>query len=243
MNTIKRWILALGAVLCMSASAQTTQLPPNAVKYLPSLREAIVAVWPATSYPHWFAGQIEQESCISLTSKGCWNPNTELKTSREYGFGLGQITIAYNANGTERFNNFKAMTSKYAVLHDWNWEDRYDPKYQIEAMMLMDRESFVSAGKLTNSLPDQYRFMLSAYNGGLGGLIQDRKLCTTIKGCNPNLWYGNVELHSFKAKTKFQGYGQSAFQINRTYVSNIEKIRSPKYAPYFQDLIKANAPK
>lgn len=241
-SALKRWC-AVFAFVFLIGSAEAQTLPPNAVKYLPVLKSSIQDIWPSTSYPQYFGAQIEQESCISLKSSGCWNPKTELKTSREYGFGLGQITIAYNANGSVRFNNYQAMVNKYSVLHAWTWDDRFDPKYQIDAFLLMDHEDFISAGKLTDSLPDQYSFMFSAYNGGLGGLIQDRKLCTTIKGCDPSKWYGNVELHSFKSKTKFKGYGQSAFDINRGYVSNVEKVRSPKYVPFFEDMIKANAPK
>lgn len=235
-TALKRWAVILGTVLCVGAAAATVAVPKNALQYLPVLKVQIGKIWPSKPpHPEYFAAQVEQESCVSLTSKGCWNPHTELKTSREYGFGLGQITIAYDAKGKERFNNYRAMVDKYSELRNWKWDDRYNPAYQIDALLLMDKESFVAASRLTSSVPDQYSFMFSAYNGGLGGLIQDRKLCTTIKGCDPSKWYGNVELHSFKSKTKFKGYGQSAFEINRGYVKNIEQVRSPKYVPYFVD--------
>ena len=56
------------------------------------------------------------------------------------------------------------------------------------------------------------------YNGGRGGLAQDRQLCKLTKGCDPNQWFGHVELHSNKSREKWQGYGQSAFDINRAHV-------------------------
>lgn len=219
------------AFVCTSVMAQA--VPDNAKKYLPTLKLQVESIWPAMEKPQFFAGQIEQETCISLKSKGCWNPNTELKTSREYGFGLGQITIAYDAKGKERFNNFKILTGKYKQLTAWKYADRFNPSYQVDALLLLDKESYNGASKLTTSEPDRYSFMFSAYNGGLGGLIQDRKLCMQFKGCDPSKWYGNVANHSFKSKTKIKGYGQSAFDINRGYVSNIEQVRSLKYEPFF----------
>lgn len=209
-------------------------IPANAKLYLPIMKQQIAVVWPDLTYPYYMAAQAEQESCYSLTAKGCWNPHTELKTSREYGFGLGQLTIAYDANGKVRFNNFQYMTKKYALLNSWKYSDRYNPKYQIDALLLLDKESFTAVSRLTPNDADRYHFMFSAYNGGLGGVIQDRKLCSTIKGCDPNKWYGNVADHSYKAKTKIHGYGQSAFETNRGYVINVEQVRSPKYKQFFE---------
>jgi len=75
----------------------------------------------------------------------------------------------------------------------------------------------------------------SAYNGGLGGALQDRKLCASVPKCNPNLWFGHVAAHSFKNKTKVHGYGQSFYDINREYVVNVLSKRRVKYAVYFDD--------
>jgi hypothetical protein len=200
-------------------------VPERASLYIPTLKSQISQAWPSVPIPASLAGQIEQETCPSLTHKKCWNPRTELKTDREHGFGLGQITI------TAKFNNFEEVKKIDAKLKSWKWEDRYNPAYQLRAVVLMDRVTFV---KLSFAASDYERmaFMFSAYNGGLGGVMQDRRLALS-KGADPNKWFGHVEVYSFKSKTKAQGYGQSFFEVNRGYVRNVLKVRMQKYQPFF----------
>jgi hypothetical protein len=204
-------------------SAET--LPPLSIKYSGALIAALKSGWSENPYPYFLAGQIEQETCTSVTSKKCWNPTTELKTSREYGFGLGQITI------TEKFNNFDYVKSLSPELKSWKWENRYDPYYQILALVALDKLNYGKLKfKIDNEI-DKQAFMFSAYNGGLGGVLQDRRLCATKlpSDCDPSKWFGNVEKYSFKSKTKVSGYGKSFFDVNREYVKNVIYIRSGKY--------------
>jgi len=72
-------------------------------------------------------------------------------------------------------------------------------------------------------------FTFSAYNGGFGGVLKDRVLCSKTPGCDSSKWLGNVENTSFRSRTSVKGYGQSFFDINRGYVRNIMVVRSPKY--------------
>jgi membrane-bound lytic murein transglycosylase MltF len=87
----------------------------------------------------------------------------------------------------------------------------------------------------TASEADRLQMMFSAYNGGLGGIIKDRHYCRAIKGCNPDVWYGNVETHSLKPKTKLSGYSISAFSINRDYVHNIYDLDKRRKRYLFLD--------
>ncbi len=201
-------------------------LPPNAVVYLPVLAAEQRTHWPDYPFPYLFAGQVEQETCPSLKSKKCWNPKAELKTEREYGFGLGQLTI------TPRFNNHTEAKKLHPSLANWSFEERYDPAKQLRTLILMNKAAWRSI-KGVDDEAERTAMMLSAYNGGLGGLSQDRKLCAGQNGCDPSKWFGHVEKYSFKAKTKAQGYGKSFFEINREYVQNVMFMRSDKYLQHY----------
>lgn len=197
-------------------------IPALATVYLPVLAAVMALLWPSMPDRALIAAQIEQETCPSLTSKKCWNPRTELKTSREYGFGLGQLTV------TEKFNNFEAARGWDKSLAGWKWEDRFNADMQLRALVAYDRNLY-SQIRFGATDQDRLAFMFSSYNGGLGGLLKDRRMCASVKGCDPERWFGHIEQHSFRAKTSVAGYGKSFFDINREYVRNILFVRSPKY--------------
>lgn len=197
-------------------------IPALAQVYLPILMAVTGELWPEMVDPPLLAAQVEQETCISLKHSKCWNPRAELKTSREYGFGLGQLTI------TSRFDNFKAAKGWDETLAGWKWDNRFDAEMQLRALVAYDRNLYRSV-RFGRSEIDRLSFMFSAYNGGLGGLLKDRRLCASTPGCNPDRWKGHVELNSFRARTAVKGYGKSFFEINREYVHNIMVVRSPKY--------------
>ncbi len=178
--------------------------------------------------PAILAGQVEQETCITLRSWGCWNPRVELKTSREYGFGLGQLTV------TARFNNFLAARGWDKSLRGWKWSQRFDPAMQLRALVAYDRNLFARVPSAA-TFDDRMAFTLSAYNGGLGGLLKDEMLCRNTSGCDPRLWFGNVADHSFRAKVALKGYGQSFYRINRQYVVNVMRVRAPRYEAWFKE--------
>lgn len=225
----------IAASLLVTASAAVTTIPKGAVTHLPALKVAIDKNWPTLSKPALIAGQIEQESCISLTHSRCWNSKVELKTTREYGFGLGQITIAYDKTGKVRFDNFLEAKRQFgSALSAWKWEDRFNASYQLTTIILMDKNLYNRSQSLTPRDADRLAFMFASYNGGFGGLLQDRKLCQGVKGCDGTKWFGHVEHQSFKSRTKVKGYGESAFDINRGYVRQVMYQRSDKYIPYLQ---------
>lgn len=204
-------------------------LPKNSIVYIPLLKQQLESIWPDHPLPSSTAAQIEQETCVSLTSRGCWNPKTELKTSREYGFGFGQITAAYRADGSVRFDNFVEFKKLDKRLTSWKFEDRYDPNYQLMALIIVDRNEYNKIRFPVATDLDKLEFSLSSYNGGFGGILQDVKLCKATPNCDATKWFGNVALVSFKSKVKIQGYGESFFDINRSYVDNIINKRRLKY--------------
>lgn len=221
-----RFLLVL-LVLCVpwpaSRAEAGPEVPQAALQYLPILVRVQQELMPDFPYPEFFAGQVEQETCISLKHSKCWNPKAELKTDREYGFGLGQITI------TKDFNNFEAIKKLDSRLKAWEWRDRYNGEYQIIGLIAYDNHIYVSVAKMADSDLDAAAFMFCAYNGGLGGLIKDRNICSSTPGCDRTKWFGHVAKQSFRAKKPAKGYGKSFFEINREYVHNIMNVRGPRY--------------
>ena len=212
-------------------------LPALALVYLPVLLCEIQSYWPEYPNPSIMAGQVEQETCSSLTSKKCWNPRAELKTSREYGFGLGQITIAYNTDGSERFNTFNEIKILDKSLAAWAWENRYSGQLQLRALVLKNYQNW-KAITFAATPEDRIFMKLYAYNGGLGAVLKDKKLCDKAPGCDSGKWFGHMEHTSSKSKTPFGGvYGaQSPHSITREYVSNIVRIRAPRYREKIDEL-------
>ena len=194
--------------------------------YLPVLDDVLDRYWPDIPDRSWVAAQIRQETCYSLRHSKCWSPNAELKTEREYGFGLGQLTI------TEKFNNFIEAKKLDSSLSSWKWEDRYNPEYQIRTMVLMLKFNY---GKFSwaSSEKERMAFSFAAYNGGMGGVLSDRRVCMAEDWCDPSIWFYHVEKTSRKSKKPVKGYSKSFFQINREYVRNIMIKYPDRYRYYF----------
>lgn len=215
---------------CIPAAAG---LPKGAVQYLPELVSVQRDIWPSAPMPSFLAAQVEQESCISLTHSKCWNPRAELKTKRENGIGFGQFTRAYKADGSIRFDKISELAATHKSLRGWSWANRYDPHYQLTAIVEMDKAIY-NRQKGAATERDRLSFTLSAYNGGEAGVLQDRRLCANTSGCDSTRWLGHVSKTSLKSKVPHPGYKKSFYAINREYVTNVLDVRRPKYDPYFK---------
>lgn len=204
-------------------------IPERAIELMPVLNTVIDDFWPNLQMRSYIPAQIEQETCITLKHRFCWNPRAELKTDREYGFGLGQTTVAFRKDGSERFNVWRELRSGNKELKDWTWENRFSPIMQLRAIVIKNKTRYdtqsyaVAAGH-------RFAFLASEYNGG--STLKDRALCRTIKGCDSTRWWDNVELYSVKSKVPAPGYRKSFFDINREYVVNVLMVRRQKYVPY-----------
>jgi len=203
--------------------ALADNFPMRAWDYLPTLKQEQRAYWPDLTFPQRLAGQVEQETCPSLKSAKCWNPRAELKTSREYGFGLGQLTM------TPRFDNFAVARGLDLSLRDWEYADRYDAARQLRTLVLMDRACDRRL-RFVEDADARAAMMFACYNGGAGGVLSDIRLCGATEGCDPGRWFGHVERTSLKARRPASGYGKSFFEINREYVRNVMTWRSERYA-------------
>ena len=228
-----KWLIIFLSVLLYSRCNVNykTYIPTNAKPLIPYVYEESKRLLPNFKMYPYFPALIEHESCITLCSKKCWNAKSRLKTSREEGAGLGQITRAWR-NGKLRFDTLAYLKRKYRKeLNDLKWSNIYNkPKLQIRAMVLLWKENYK---RFPNSIDFENKLAFSdaSYNQGYYRTYKDRQLCKLKKGCNPKLWFGNVELTCTASKRKLYG-NRSACDISRHHVRDVFN-RICKYYFYY----------
>jgi hypothetical protein len=214
-------IAALLALFGRSAQAATVgplgPLPPRAAVYLPVLSAEIDARWSNVPQRSYLAGLVHHESgCPALRSK-CWNPTSQLKTHREEGAGLGQLTRAWRPDGSLRFDALAEMRQQHPALRELSWPTIYQrPDLQLRAVVLKVRSDFAALAAVPDRM-ERLRFADAAYNGGLGGLQRERRACQVKAGCDPSRWFGHVEHTCLKSRAPLYG-SRSACDINRHHV-------------------------
>lgn len=218
--------VVLAVLLLMMTGLARADVPERAREHLPTLKAEQERFWPDMPTPAVLAAQVEQETCPSLKHRMCWSPRAELRTSRERGVGLGQITK------TARFDalaELKASTGD--KLAAWSWDDDsiYDARLQLRGLVLKDLQVWRSVSRQAATQQDGLAFMLAGYNGGIGGVLSDSKMCAATPGCDRRRWFGHVEHTSLKAKAAAAGYGKSFFEINREYPRNVLGPRLSRY--------------
>lgn len=219
-------IVFVGLLLVFAPRARAADLPAGFVKYRSTLLAEQRHYWPSHPAPSVLAALVEQESCVSLKSLRCWNPGARLKSAREEGAGMGQITRAYRADGSLRFDALAGLRSQYgADLVGISWETVYQrPDLQLRALVLMSRD----ATMLFRQTPGMLHFGDAAYNGGAGGVQKERRACALSRGCDTARWFGHVERHCLKSRQPLYG-GRSACDINRSHVHDVFLLRRAKY--------------
>lgn len=222
--------LATASAPAQAALELTRDIPARALAQLPTLSQQIKDVWPGMPQPEYFGALIEHESgCPSLKTM-CWSPTARLKTQREEGAGLGQLTKAWRADGSLRFDTLhESRRLDPRGLNDLRWDTIYQrPDLQMRVLILMTRATW---GRLSALIPgDQARLQMTdaAYNGGLQGLMNDRRACAQRAGCDPNQWFNHVEATCTKSQTPLYGT-RSACAINRHHVRDVIATRMNKY--------------
>lgn len=212
-----------------------TYIPKRAPKYLPIIQKEQRKHFPQLEYTNYLPGLIEQESCITLTHSRCFNPNSELKNSREQGLGLGQLTRTFQQDGSVRFDSLRDLRAQHmGELKEMNWDNLASrPDLQIRSILLMSRDNY----KRLYMVDDSYqrtKMTDAAYNAGYGRIKKDRTKCGLMANCDPNLWDHNVEYTCTASRTPIKMYGnKSPCKINREHVSNVFDIRMDKYLQYY----------
>lgn len=221
-------------VNCAFAQNVKTFIPKNAPALLPLYKSEAQRLMPELQTPWYFAGLTEHESCISLKHSRCFSATAELKTSREQGVGLSQITRTYNPDGSIRFDSLSDLRrANMNELKELSWSNvKQRPDLQIRGIILMTRGNY---NQLFAVKDEKQRLAMTdlAYNAGLGRIKKNRLQCGLTKGCDPQLWFGNVEKHCTASKKPIYS-GRSACDIMNHHVHDVLDTRMPKYKPYFQ---------
>lgn len=240
---MKHLAVLLSLAICVGASAKPTKakakaapfnlakdIPEQAVQYLPVLKTQINEVMPGFHAPEYFGALVEHESGCPALKNMCWNPKARLKSQREEGAGLGQITRAYKADGSLRFDAL-AETRKLDPrgLNELRWDTVYErPDLQLRVMVVMTRQNWNRAIKLTEDKHFALQLTDLSYNAGFGRVLNDMRACSTTDGCNPQKWEGNVEKTCTASKKPLYG-DRSACDISRHHVHDVVDVRMRKY--------------
>ncbi len=219
----------------LSSVLAQNYIPPQAYTFKDTIRTEIDMYFNNIPNYNYIPALIEHESCISLKHKRCWNSTSRLKSAREEGAGLGQITRAYNADGSLRFDSLYELRTRYKKeLKDAAWETIYSrPDVQIRMIILMSRDNYNKLYDVPEPM-EKLAMADAAYNGGMGGLQKGRRLCSLKQGCDPTIWFGNVEKIIVKSTKPIYG-DRSPDDINKHHVKDVIRTRMPKYerAGYF----------
>lgn len=223
------WVLFACAVCVHGKAAPLKKLPGEATTYLPVLVTEIDGYWPDMAVREFAAGLVEQESG--------WKSHATLKTDREFGCGLTQMTKSFNRDGSVRFDVLTETKRLDKSLAGWSWQDCYNAKYQLRGMLLKTKANERNCKTWMDTPLDIKKCDGSVYNGGAGGFSTRIRLCRAKKDCNPRLWDGNLEKQCAAAKTKVKGYGESFCEINSQYPGRILN-RMDKYKPYMYSKVQ-----
>lgn len=185
----------LALALLLIAIDTMAAVPQRAYRYFPVLKEEQGRIWPEGDICI-IAEQIHHESGWKMDA-------VRREKSGVVSYGALQVL---DRTFHELRKQHPAALQKVASP-----ADLLQARWGIRAGILYDRHmwSLVSFAADTR---ERYAMMLSAYNGGYGWLLRDRKL-TRAKGFDPDRWFGNVE--------RFSERSGRNFIINRRYAREI----------------------
>lgn len=229
--------MSIGLALTLTTAltfSQSLYIPEQAKLHIPTVKLEASRFMPDFQPQAYFGSLIEHESCISLKHKRCWNPASRLKTDREEGAGLPQLTRAYNKDGSLRFDLLTEMKTRHRELKELSWSNVYSrPDLQIRAMVLLSKTNYDKLSAITDHT-ERMAMMDAAYNGGIGGVYNERRACGLSKGCDSTKWFNNVERYCLKSKKALYA-NRSACDINRHHVHDVVQVKLHKYSIAFED--------
>jgi hypothetical protein len=221
--------LVLSALLGLfGRSAHAQPVHPRAVALAPVLIVEIERHWSEVPRREYVPALISHESCITYTHSRCWAPTSRLRSQREEGAGLGQLTRAWHPDGRLRFDALADLRDRHPALRELDWATIYSrPDLQVRSLVLMSRDNWNALRTVADPM-ERLAMADAAYNGGLGGVKRERRACQIASACDPQRWWGHVERHCLKSRMPLYGT-RSACDINRHHVVDVW-ARMPRYA-------------
>ena len=197
------------------------KLPGQAKQYLPVLIYELDRGWhdSDTITRERLAGIPNQESN--------WKVNAHLRTDREHGCGLGQATIAYNKDGSVRFDTIAELKKLDSSLSTWDWKDCTNAQFQLRGMVLKTHSDSRQCYAIMLDSKEAIACTAAKYNGGAGSIIKRTRLCNSDPNCNPRVWFDNLETKCAQSRVKAAGYGESFCEINSKYPSRVFEKSKP----------------
>lgn len=224
-------VLAVIALLASPAHAfdLARDIPMQATPYLYTLGTQARELAPDIP-AHYFGALVEHESGCPAIKSMCWSPKARLKSAREEGAGLGQLTKAYRADGSLRFDSLtESRKLDPRGLNELRWDTVYQrPDLQMRVIVLMTRQNWNRVSTLTPDPALRLQLTDLAYNAGVGRSMNDRRACGLTSGCNPDKWEGHVEKTCTASKKPLYG-NRSACDISRHHVHDVVGTRMAKY--------------
>jgi membrane-bound lytic murein transglycosylase MltF len=151
------WATAIGLVLWVAVQCARAE-PVAARQYRTEVIREARAVWGLDAPIAVMAGQVEQESA--------WRPDV----CSPYACGLTQFT--------------PATATWIDELYALGGADVFNPSWAIRAMVRYDYHLFNAVEGATER--DRWSFALASYNGGLGMLRREMRLC--VAPCDATRW-------------------------------------------------------
>lgn len=213
--------------------AQVNNIPIKAFEYKETIKKEIDTYFNYIPEYNYIPSLIEHESCITLKHSRCWSATSRLLSAREEGAGFFQLTRAFKEDGSVRFDTVQELRNKYkSELKDLKWETIYSsPNLQIRAGILLVKDIYNKLYNINNNII-RLHMTDASYNGGLGGLLKERRACGMSSSCNPNIWFNNVENFCLKSKKVLYGT-RNACDINRHHVKDVFLNKLPKYKKHY----------
>jgi len=207
-------------------------VPENAKNVIPDIKKELSIFWSDHPKPNYFPALMEHESCLSLTHSKCMTPGARLKTKREEGAGLGQLTRTYTKSGKLRFDALNEMREKHFELRELSWSNVYQRQdLQIRATILKSKDDYRSLSGVKDKIERIY-FTDAAYNQGIGRTMNERKICGLTTGCDPQKWFNHTE-DICTANTVIYD-NRTGCDISRNHVEDVTLVRMIKYKPLME---------